>query len=353
MNFVKTQIMKLNYLTCILLTTSCIIFYSCYKEPIDYSKEITDLKAEVTALKKKSDSLSIALNGTNSGLSNLGRSVDSIKSQLTIIVTQINQLNSQITNTNANITVINAQIIILNQQYATLLAQLNAILAQLSISQSTLSNGLVAYYPFTGNAADSSGNGNNGIINTGVLITTDRLGKPNSAYNFSGGTITIPHKTYLSITQGGQFTIGLWVNKSGNQNPVHIIGKRAQGANAFNWQLGQHTSPGGLPGGGLVFTGVTSSISTGIDYNGIKDSIIQINKWEHLVGTFDNGNWNLYKNGKLVAQKNSTFYAPDSGNPSLEIGNAGGWGAFWGKIDDIRIYNRVITQQEITYLANN
>jgi hypothetical protein len=345
--------MKLNYLPFILLTTICIIFYSCYKEPIDYSKEIANLKSEVTALQKRSDSLSIALNGTNTNLSNLSKSIDSIKNQLTIINSQITLLNLQITSINANITLINAQIVILNQQYASLLAQLNAILAQLSISQTTLSNGLVAYYPFTGNAADSSGNGNNGLTNTGVSITSDRFGKLNNAYNFSGGTITIPHRTYLGISQGGQFTVGLWVNKSGNQNPVHIIGKRAQGSGAFNWQLAQHVTPGGLPGGGLVFTGVESSMSTGIDYDGIKDSVIQINKWEHLVGTFDNGNWSLYKNGKIVAQKNSVLYAPDLGTPSLEIGNCGGWGAFVGKIDDVRIYNRVITQQEITYLANH
>lgn len=46
-------------------------------------------------------------------------------------------------------------------------------------------NGLVAYYPFNGNANDESGNGNNGIIH-GATLTTDRCGKTDSAYYFNG-----------------------------------------------------------------------------------------------------------------------------------------------------------------------
>ena len=48
-----------------------------------------------------------------------------------------------------------------------------------------LSDGLVAYYPFNGNADDESGNGNNGKVN-GATLTTDRNGNANSAYDFDG-----------------------------------------------------------------------------------------------------------------------------------------------------------------------
>jgi hypothetical protein len=61
----------------------------------------------------------------------------------------------------------------------------------------------------------------------------------------------------------------------------------------------------------------------------------------------------LYKNGFLIAEKTSNYYAADTGNPALEIGNCGGWGAFFGKIDDVRFYNRPLTQSEITYLATH
>src|ERR1017187_9336471 len=53
-------------------------------------------------------------------------------------------------------------------------------------AQSFLTDGLVANYPFDGNAIDASGNGNNGTIHGGVAPTIDRFGYPNSAYLFNG-----------------------------------------------------------------------------------------------------------------------------------------------------------------------
>ena len=58
-------------------------------------------------------------------------------------------------------------------------------LAVNAYSQSFLTNGLVAYYPFNGNANDASGNGNNGIVN-GATLASDRFGRANQAYSFNG-----------------------------------------------------------------------------------------------------------------------------------------------------------------------
>ena len=46
-------------------------------------------------------------------------------------------------------------------------------------------NGLVGWWPFTGNAIDSSGNGNNGTVN-GATLATDRNGNTNSSFSFDG-----------------------------------------------------------------------------------------------------------------------------------------------------------------------
>jgi hypothetical protein len=217
----------------------------------------------------------------------------------------------------------------------------------------SLKVGLVAYYPFRGNAEDSTGSLNHGTINGNVSITSDRFGIQNTAFMFEGGNIVIPHRQYLNINQAGEFSFSIWVNKTGNQNPVHILGKRGAGAQQFNWQLAQHITPGGAVGGGLVFSGVTGSNATGIDYNGITDATLTMNKWEHIVGVYNNGKWILYKNGVIAAQKTSNIFYTDASNPPLQIGNSGGWGAFYGKIDDIRIYNRELTPSEITYLFKN
>src|SRR5580765_3803529 len=58
----------------------------------------------------------------------------------------------------------------------------NSVFAQVNLNQ-----GLVAYYPFNGNANDQSGNNNNPIFNNATL-TADRFGNSNSAYSFNGIT---------------------------------------------------------------------------------------------------------------------------------------------------------------------
>lgn len=365
------------------LCVICLLI-SCTKEQIDYSKDINNLQSQITALQrrqdslanalsatndikiqlaalqKRSDSLVTALSTTNTSVSSLSIKLDSLKVQINSITAQINTYNTQIStlssqlalaNANivsANVTIdsLKSQVIVLTQQLSALQIQVNSILIQLNTS---ISSGLVAYYPFNGNANDSTSYANNGVVNGLVALNTDRFGKASSAYVFAGGTISVPHKSYLSIQQNGQFSVSVWVLKTGSQNPVHIIGKRASGETDFNWQLAQHINPSGLPGGGLVFTGV-DSVATGINYTGVADSTIKLNKWEHLVGTYNNGTWSLYKNGVLVAKKVSTIYAADTGNPALEIGNCGGWGAFHGRIDDVRIYSRELNLNEINTL---
>src|SRR5438552_10965983 len=75
--------------------------------------------------------------------------------------------------------------------------------------QSFLTNGLVAYYPFSGNANDASGNGLNGTINGATLIQ-DRFGRPNSAYSFNGSSSYISFAN-TPTTQTNNWTISSWI----------------------------------------------------------------------------------------------------------------------------------------------
>ncbi len=71
-----------------------------------------------------------------------------------------------------------------------------------------LKSGLVAYYPFNGNANDESGNGNHGVVQ-GATLTADRFNNLSSAYRFVDSTyIELPSNIYIY----GNFTIALWVN---------------------------------------------------------------------------------------------------------------------------------------------
>jgi len=78
-----------------------------------------------------------------------------------------------------------------------------------------INSGLVAYYPFNGNANDESGNGNNGIL-FGASLTSDRFGLINKAYSFNGNGQYISLPASISISR--DISISFWI-KSSNQDP--------------------------------------------------------------------------------------------------------------------------------------
>ncbi len=81
-----------------------------------------------------------------------------------------------------------------------------------------LSRGLVAYYPFNGNANDQSGNGLNGVVN-GATLASDRYGAVNSAYSFDGDDyISVADNDLLDFEANENFSISLWVEIAATQN---------------------------------------------------------------------------------------------------------------------------------------
>jgi hypothetical protein len=104
---------------------------------------------------------------------------------------------------------------------ATLLILLFFIFFSSSFSQVKLDSGLVAYYPFNGDANDASGNGNNAIFNNATL-TSDHLGNLNSAYYFNGvdNYIRIPNAP--GINPSNQISLCVFVKPMGfYRGPCH------------------------------------------------------------------------------------------------------------------------------------
>lgn len=207
-------------------------------------------------------------------------------------------------------------------------------------------NGLVAYYPFNGNANDESGNGNDGTVD-GATLTTDRDGNTNSAYNFDGinDNISISDSDELSLSQ---FTISAWVDMN-NKTSFKIIGKGVDFSN------GEYTF--GSTGNNEISIILIDSINGG--FRGIKSFFST--GWLHLVATYDgtvgtnaqNG-LKLYQNNILLSTTDLTsgvFQEMRNTINSVLIGLYNGIYAN-GKIDDVRIYNRVLTTDEITALYN-
>ncbi len=90
-----------------------------------------------------------------------------------------------------------------------------ALLCTATAAQAQLSNyGLLAYYPFSGNTLDASGNGNH-IINSGAVLTTSQTGHPDAAYAFDGrgAYMMIPARPALHFN--GDYSICMKVKPTG------------------------------------------------------------------------------------------------------------------------------------------
>lgn len=205
----------------------------------------------------------------------------------------------------------------------------------------TLNNGLVAYYPFSGNAGDSSGNGNHGTV-IGATLTTDRIGKPSSCYSFDGvnNVINIDNNSLFTFTH---FSISCWVLKSPNSIYMPGIISKCTSLNS-GWYLITNTPRIDS----LTFGG---AVSNGNYFNAFGPKLIN-DEWYHIACVYSNGIQKLYVDGVLVSS--DTNAGPLNNNSEkIRIGFKNGDGHWKGKIDDVRIYNRMLSDQEVAYLATH
>jgi len=199
-------------------------------------------------------------------------------------------------------------------------------------------DGLVGWWPFNGNANDESGNGNDGVVN-GATLTSDRFGIASNAYDFQNSHIDLGNSPDFSISPSG-FTISIWVHNYSTVLGGHILGKRmACSTPDFQYQIATAGLPEGLVWGGATPNSI-SVINSGV--------LILPNQWRHVVGTFDGSLWALYLDGILIEDINSPI--TENINANLLVGKSGQCSFFDGQLDDLAIYNRALTPEEITAL---
>ena len=205
-------------------------------------------------------------------------------------------------------------------------------------------NGLIGYWPFTGNANDLSGNGNNGVV-SGATLTSDRFGNANAAYNYTGNDNIIAN---FPSALTGDWTISAWYYKTGTSN---------FGTEYF-------LSFGSLrEGDGIGFGGGLNSCGNNIfalyDGNGtsgcfigdiINGSALNYGHWTNLVTVKSGNTYSLYSNGTLSA---SGALASAITISNLYIGMRADYQFYFnGYIDDIGSWNRALTSTEVTNIYN-
>ena len=222
-----------------------------------------------------------------------------------------------------------------------------------------LTKGLIAYYPFNANTNDESGNSHNGSLINGSSLAYDENGKSLSALNINGngqkmlvqnnGKINFDTAMTVSFnvmprTIGRSNIIGMTENISG-KGTGFVIGPALSGNSDFIYSISNNEVTCDV----IQTSTQVSDIDAGIT--------LEPESWYQIICSYIKGTMKLYINGTLI----STQYSKDNtmhtcGNAQLLIG---GWwdqdpsASFNGKIDEVRLYNRELNDDEIKELAKS
>lgn len=237
-----------------------------------------------------------------------------------------------------------------------LLLSVNICFAQ----QANLNRSLQAYYPFNGNAKDESGKKNNPVKNNATL-TTDRFGKPNSAYHFNGVNQFIQIPNSASLNFDNKITIAAWVKPTGFYYGIchasQIISKGGGNYNPGNYALRFDDalySQGTGCSGNICDTLHQNFRGTGTVLTPYAGEFIKKNQWYHVLYTNDGDTAKLYVDCELKY----AVYFPETftNKEDLFFGKSDDeFFPYWlnGDLDDVRIYNRALTADEIFMLCND
>ncbi|MCB9300549.1 MAG: T9SS type A sorting domain-containing protein [Lewinellaceae bacterium] len=204
----------------------------------------------------------------------------------------------------------------------------------------TFPAGMVANYSFSGNATDGTAYGNYGQV-SGAMLTTDRFGFGNSAYNFDGqgAKIDVPNSLQLN---SGLASISFWVKA--NALPASGEGYvLSHGGWQERWKIS-------LPSHGkLVFT---TNYENGIsDMDAGDGNELEPGVWSHIVMVHDGAKDLIYKDGVLANMKdvvgplNSTVHPFGIGYDPIDNGNF-----FNGALDEVKLYNVALSAPEVAAL---
>jgi len=208
-----------------------------------------------------------------------------------------------------------------------------------------INDGLVAYYPFDGNANDASGNGNNGTV-YGATLTTNRFNQVNAAYNFdgSGDYMEVPHSSLFNINTN-DFSLSVWLKYGPQPAPLY-----------YSVVFIKVSNPGYPYEGSILFVDSPNNSCTfridgreslyGLTNNLHNDS------WRHFVCMKQSNQLKIYIDGSFDSSMTISYTTVDNLAPFIFGANYMDHNSqnYKGVMDDIRIYNRALTPGEITEL---
>jgi concanavalin A-like lectin/glucanase superfamily protein len=244
-------------------------------------------------------------------------------------------------------------------------------------AQTYLTNGLVAYYPFNGNANDASGNGHNGT-NINAILAPDRFGVSNACYSFNGTNSHIDIGSSIALGKPHDaMTISVWFLARTNYNPQ--FGPVLQIITDFSGPDGYSPTGDDYYFASLWFSSLQDGTnqlffdnrSYPLSFLNDSMTVVDDNRWHSCAVVLDGQGTNLlYVDGVLSAQDSSiatlsgVVASPYVGyydstlnylnNQFWRIGASQWSGQIWnvfnGLIDDVRIYNVALSSNQVQQL---
>jgi hypothetical protein len=201
--------------------------------------------------------------------------------------------------------------------------------------------GLVAYYSFSGNADDASGNGNNGTLAGSAQLVADKRGNASSACSFNGSSsyVDVPNSTSLQLATN-KFTFTLWFNTTASASETAPF-------------LSKNNSTSDLPQYTLVLNPIASihcgiTDTTNTMHWADKDFAFQTGHWYFLAATWDGDSARVFVNDSLVSTTKLKYKMKVDSHPLALGRDTGGTIDYYkGVMDEIRIYNRALSRGEI------
>jgi len=218
-------------------------------------------------------------------------------------------------------------------------------------AKADLNDGLVAYYPFDGNANDASGNGTqinldtaiyyvNGIIAQGVASTeTDKGGQISVSKPFEQEYFTISYWNNAVINHNktyGDTNISVWHSTEPSQRSF-VFSTSSGNHSAYH----QHEYPELHVSDNINNAGQGTSLYYG-------ENQLNERQWHHILLTYENGNIDVFVNGLPIIQNKLTSVSPIGRDMLISLRG-------YDLLDELRIYNRVLSESEIQqlYQMNN
>jgi hypothetical protein len=171
-----------------------------------------------------------------------------------------------------------------------------------------------------------------------------------------GDEIYVPYSPSLASSQ---ITVSIWLFRASNGYPgqsMTAITRFQEGydnPNGQTWGIGCYASPN------LSTVNIVKAASNVNSQAELLNTgpVLGMNAWTNIIMTFNGSQLSQYVNGNLIGSVQSNTFALNTlGTSGISIGLSnqanGYWNPFYGTIDDIAIYNRALTPQEIQNLYN-